>query len=109
MVNYGPFGGNVSYSQDGNSSRIFTLDDNYDTHGQNPRTYYHDFVISNSDNKALLSTNPGEFWLVANFHIDNAFSLGDSTDKGLAQRKAVTVFAERAELVLKCTSQRFNV
>lgn len=109
MVNYSPFGGQIAYSQDGNSSRVFTRDDNYDTGGLNPRTYYHDFQIANSNNKDLLSKNPGEFWLVAHFHIDNAFSLGDSTDKGLMQRKAVTVFAERAELVLKCTSQRFNI
>lgn len=109
MVNYSPFGGQMSYSSNGNSSRIFTLQDNMSYPQPSPTNFYHDFQISNQDNLDFLMTNPGELWLVAHFHMGNAFSQGsNNNDKGLAPTHAVTVFSERVELVLQCTSQSFN-
>lgn len=109
MCNYNPFDGSIAYSTWGNSSRIYTLQDNATSdQWKNPTNYYHDFQIGNTDNLNFLKKNPGELWLVAHFHMGNAFSQGANNANGLNTFRAVTVFAERVELVFKCTSARFN-
>lgn len=109
MCIYNPFGGDMAYSTRGNSSRIYTLQSNvYYDEWQHPTNYFHDFPIANSDNLDFLKTNPGEMWLVAHFHMGNAFSEGTNTLNGLNINRAATVYAERVELVFRCTSSRFN-
>lgn len=105
-VNYNPFGGEMAYTTNGNSSRIYSIQTA--SQYQNPTNYYHDFQITNSDNVNFLNRNPSEFWLVAHFHNGNAFSEGTNTTRGLGSYLAATVFTERLELVIKCTSSRFN-
>lgn len=107
MAIYNPFGGQTAYSNNGNASRIYTLQENYDE-WQHPTSYYHDFQIGNTDNLEFLSKNPGEFWVVAHFHMGNAFAQGGANHNGINVQGATTVFAERIELVLKCTSTEFN-
>ncbi len=109
MVNYAPFGlERASYSTWGNSSRIYTLQDNCSGGSSHPTNFYHDFQVGNSDNLNILKKNPGEIWVVAHFHMGNAFSQGANNMNGLGAQLAATVFAERIELILKCTSTRFN-
>lgn len=104
MVDYVPFGGNIAYSTTGNSARIYTREQNAEQNGSTPTNYYHDFQISNQDNLDFLKDNPGEMWLVAHFHMGNAFSQGATNHNGLNVGRSATVFSERLELVLKCTS-----
>lgn len=73
-----------------------------------PTNYYHDFELTNEANLNFLRKNPGEFWAVMHFTIGNAFAQGTQANKGLAPARAVTVFSERVELVLKCNSNAFN-
>lgn len=75
----------------------------------NPETYYTDLKITNSDNLDVLKQNPAKLYAVANFHIGNAFSDGNSGHNGIIQGGAVTCFIERVELVLKCTGNKYNV
>lgn len=103
-VSYNSFNGEMAYSSRGNSSRIYTIKQN-----GNPANFYHDFKITNTDNMNILKDNPTEFWVVAHFHMGNAFSQGTNTIYGLAPLHAATVFSERIELVAECTSTRFNV
>jgi hypothetical protein len=57
----------------------------------------------------LLKKNPEYFYLVANFHVGNAFSDGNSGHNGIIQGGSLTCFAERIEFVLKCTGNSYNI
>lgn len=108
FCNYSPFKNKMSYYTSGNSSRVYTLQDNTATPQPSPTNYYHDFQITNADNLSLLSQNPGTIWIVAGFHMGNPFSDGGSGHNGIIQGGAATAYCERIELVLKCNSSAFN-
>ena len=102
MGMYDPFDSDIVDRE--NSSRIYTLDKWYDTQQTN---YYHDFKLTNSDNLNVLDKNPGTLWMLCQFHVGNAFSSGQQGYAGIASGGCATLFIERAELVLKCTSSIF--
>ena len=90
-----------------NNLRVYTLQNSSDY--KNPTNYYTDFEITNQDNLNLLKKNPESFYLVANFHVGNAFSDGNSGQHGIIQGGSLTCFAERIEFVLKCTGNSYNI
>ena len=108
MCQYWPFGGQDPFEVNGNTTRIYTLQDNWDSPMPSPTNYYHDFEITNSNNLNFLKNNPGDFWMVMHFHLGNGFAEGSVLDRGLGPNQTATVFCERAELVLKCTNPAFN-
>lgn len=105
FVCYNPFGGLPCYdSLYGNNARVYTKDKNFNQPATN---YYHDFQLSNQTNLNFLKNNPGECWLAAHFHMGNGFA-SSTQYLGLFPLQSVTLFAERIELVFKCTGTKFN-
>ena len=81
---------------------------NASTTTANPTMYYHDFAFSNADNLAVLKGNPAEVWAVMHFKRANAFAPNSSQALGVMPGWSINAWFYRADLVLSCTSAKFN-